>query len=194
MIEFAFQYYIVADASTAVNYGQGDLVVTYSRGYARKDFVIDGGFEGYTCDGFCYTESYANWVATSSPDGSLDASFIHFADYAHSGSSSALLGSGFDFDTLPGTITPTAALATASGKQYTITFFHYSGYSGPDFEQDAFVDIKWNNNVVATITPGYSSWTYYSFTVTGAGNDVLAFHGGEAPAWSFLDDIHVFQI
>ena len=177
-----------------MNYGQGNLVVTYSRGYRRKDFVIDGGFEGYTCTGFCYTESYSNWVGTSPAGGSLDAVFIHYAPYAHSGSTVALLGSGTGVDALAGTFTPAAPLATTAGKQYTITFFHYSSFSGSSDEQDAFVDIVWNNNVVATITPGYSPWTYYSFTVTGAGNDVLAFHGGKAPAWSFLDDVHVFQI
>ena len=169
-------------------------MVTYSRGYRRKDFVVDGGFEGYTCSGFCFSESYASWVGTSPPGGSYDAELIHYAPYAHSGSSVAILGSGFGVDDLPGTLTPTAPLATVAGKQYTITFFHYSGFSGPFFEQDAFVDIKWNDNVVATITPGYSPWAYYSFTVTGAGNDVLAFHGGKAPSWSFIDDVHVFQI
>ncbi|KAF5371852.1 hypothetical protein D9615_009543 [Tricholomella constricta] len=30
-------YYVPADSSTAVNYGQGDLKVTYSRGYRKKD-------------------------------------------------------------------------------------------------------------------------------------------------------------
>jgi hypothetical protein len=29
-------YYLVADPSTAVNYGQGDLVVTYARGYSNQ--------------------------------------------------------------------------------------------------------------------------------------------------------------
>ena len=156
--------------------------------------VIDGGFEGYTCTGFCYAQSYANWVGTSSPSSSSDAAFIRHAPYAHSGSSVAVLGSAFNSDTFTGTITPTLPLATVAGQQYTITFFHYSGFVDPTAKQNAFVDIEWNNNVVATITPGYSPWTYYSFTVTGAGNDILAFHGGKAPSWSFLDDFHVFQI
>jgi len=177
-----------------VNYGQGDLVVTYSRGYRRKDFVIDGGFEGYTCTGFCFSESYANWIGTSSPGGVNDTIFIHYVPFAHSGSTVAVMGSGTGDDALAGTLTPVAPLATVAGKQYIITFFHYSGYSPPSDEQDAFVDIMWNGNVVATITPGYSPWTYYSFNVTGAGKDVLAFHGGKAPAWSFLDDVHVFRI
>ena len=99
--------------------------------------------------------------------------------------STPLLGSATVFDSLAGTLTPTAPLATVAGKQYTITFIHCSGYSGPN-ERDPFVDIVWNNNVVATITSGDSPWQYYSFMVTGVGNDVLAFHGGKAPGLSLM--------
>jgi len=47
---------------------------------------------------------------------------------------------------------------------------------------------------VSTLHPGYTNWEFFSFTVVGAGNDVLAFHGGKAPAWSFLDDVAVYQL
>ncbi|KAJ6491845.1 hypothetical protein C8R47DRAFT_1214635 [Mycena vitilis] len=76
-------YYLVTDNSTAVNYGQGDLVVTLSRGYARKDLVIDGGFEGYQdCISFCFTQSYANWNGTSPKGGDMDAAIFFSRDYA----------------------------------------------------------------------------------------------------------------
>lgn len=73
-------------------------------------------------------------------------------------------------------------------------FFHASAFSGPSGEADAFVDILWNGAVVSTLHPGYTNWEFFSFTVVGAGNDVLAFHGGKAPAWSFLDDVAVYQL
>ncbi|EDQ99415.1 uncharacterized protein LACBIDRAFT_295987 [Laccaria bicolor S238N-H82] len=186
-------YFLVADGSTAVNTGQGDLQVTFSRGYRRKNFVFDGGFEGYTaCSDFCFTSSYANWIGISVDPGDLDASIFFFAPYAHAGHGSALLGSAFDQDGLPGTLTPASPLKTVAGQHYTITFFHASVYSGRTLEAAAFVQILWNGNIVSTITPGYSAWTFYSFDVVAKGNDVLAFHGGRAPAWSFLDDICVF--
>lgn len=187
-------YYLVADESTAVNYGQGDLKVTYSRGYKRKPLTIDGGFEGYTCpndDEFCFAASYSAWIGISPAGGSLDASIFHYAPYTRTGSSVALLGSASGIDTLSGTLTPRAALKTVAGKKYSITFFHQSTYAGPEAEKDAFVDIMWNGAIVQTIRPGYESWKFYEFTVTAVGNDKLAFHGGKAPAWSFIDDVNV---
>jgi hypothetical protein len=47
---------------------------------------------------------------------------------------------------------------------------------------------------VSTLRPGFSNYEYNSFDVVGAGDDVLAFHGGAAPAWTFIDDIAVYQI
>jgi hypothetical protein len=188
-------YFVPTDASTATNTGQGDLKVTYSRGYKRKNYIIDGGFEGFTCpnnDEFCYATSYANWIGTSPPGGFLDGVIIHFQPYAHLGSSVGLLGAGAGTDTLSGTLTPAQPLQTVAGKKYVVGFFHSSSFSGPTYEAPAFVDIMWNGQIVKTIKPGYSDWLYYTVEVVAQGNDVLAFHGGVAPAWSFLDDISVF--
>lgn len=185
---------MVADASTAVNYGQGDLKVTYARGYRRKSLVLDGGFEGYTCADFCFAASYASWIGTSPAGGNLDATIFHYAPYAHSGNSVGLLGSANGVDALAGTLAPAKPLATVAGKTYVITFFHASVYSGQSSEKDAFVDVLWNGAIVSTIKPGYSAWKYYEYTVTARGNDTLAFHGGKAPAWSFIDDVYVFQM
>lgn len=168
--------------------------MTYSRGYKRKSLTVDTGFEGYTCDDFCFDASSTNWIGTSPVGGTFDASIFHYAPYAHSGSSVALLGSAIGADALAGTLTPAQPLKTVAGGKYTITFFHASVYSGQASEAAAFVDVLWNGNVVTTIRPGYSPWTYYEFQVTAKGNDVLAFHGGKAPAWSFLDDIYVFAL
>jgi hypothetical protein len=188
-------YFIVADASSATNTGQGDLKVTFSRGYKRINYVIDGGFEGYPCNtGFCYATSYVNWIGTSPPGGTLDATIFSYPPYAHAGHGSGLLGSASGVDALPGTLTPAAPLATQAGKHYTITFFQASSYSGPFYEANAFIDILWNGNIVATIRPGYQNWSFYQFNVVAAGKDVLAFHGGMAPSWSFIDDIAVFII
>jgi hypothetical protein len=168
--------------------------VTYSRGYRRKSLVAQGGFEDYTCEDFCFDNSSPSWIGTSPAGGSFDASVFHYAPYARSGSSVALLGSATGADALAGTLTYGKPLATVAGKKYTITFFHASVYSGQDSEKDAFVDILWNGAIVTTIRPGYSPWTYYEFTATAKGNDIVAFHGGKAPAWSFLDDIYVFAL
>lgn len=190
-------YYIVTDESTAVNYGQGDLKVTFSRGYRRKSLIIDGGFEGYKCGGsstFCFTASYANWIGTSPHGGYLDASFFHYAPYARTGSSVALLGSASGWDALAGILAPAKPLKTVAGRSYVITFFHSSSFSTRDAEKNAFVDVLWNDAIVQTIRPGYQPFTFYEFKVTARGNDMLAFHGGKAPAWSFIDDVSVFAL
>ncbi|KAF8154947.1 hypothetical protein B0H34DRAFT_676632 [Crassisporium funariophilum] len=188
-------YFIVADVSTAVNTGQGDLMVTFSRGYKRKNFVIDGGFEGFNeCDDFCFEQSYSNWIGTSSAGGSLDATIFFFQPYTHSGNGVGLLGSATGADGLAGTLTPAKPLLTKAGQKYTITFFQASSFSGPTLEAAAVVNVLWNGKVVSTIRPGFENYQFFTVDVVGAGNDVLAFNGGAAPAWSFIDDISVFEI
>ncbi|KAG6852896.1 hypothetical protein C0991_008293 [Blastosporella zonata] len=187
-------YYLVADPSTAVNYGQGDLQVTYSRGYARTSLAVDGGFESFTCDEFCFAASNGNWVGTSPAGGSLDASVFHYQPYARTGSSVALLGSASGVDTLSGTLSTANSLKTVAGNSYTVTFFTNTLYAGPDAESPASVSVVWNGVTVRTIALGYADWTYYETTVVATGNDQLGLHGGSAPAWIFIDDIYVFAL
>ncbi|KAF8626637.1 hypothetical protein AX15_004777 [Amanita polypyramis BW_CC] len=188
-------YYLPTDESTAINHQQGDLKVTFSRGYRRKSYVVDGGFEGFNaCLEFCYTESYLNWIGISPVNGTQDATIFSYHEYAHFGRGVGLLGSALGLDDLPGTLAPRHSLRTVAGHQYLIAFFHSSTFSGSKLEAAAFVDVLWNGNIVGTVKPGYQSWTFYSFPVTAIGNDLLAFHGGKAPAWSFIDDIFVFKL
>ena len=95
---------------------------------------------------------------------------------------------------MSGTLTPAQPLQTVAGQNYAITFFQASAFSGPTDESPAFVDILWNGDVVSTIRPGFSNYEFVCINVVGAGDDVLAFHGGAAPAWTFIDDIGVYQI
>jgi hypothetical protein len=125
--------------------------------------------------------------------GQFDAAIANHQPWAHSGKSIGWLGSIIAADEFSGTLTPVQPLNTKPGNVYTITFFHASVYSGQVDEADAFVDVMWNGAIVSTIRPGYSQWTYYDFLVTAIGNDVLAFHGGLSPAWSWVDDIYVFE-
>jgi hypothetical protein len=193
-------YYIPADESTAVNYGQNDLQVTESRGYKRKDIVVDGGFEGYTCTPntgsipFCFTESYSNWQGSSPAGGSNDASIFDYILYSRTGHSSALLGSAFNTDRLSGTLTPTASLATQAGQSYILQFFHSSIYAGQEAEASASVEVVWNGNTIDTIHPGFKDWTPEQYTVVAQGNDKLELEGGSAPAWVFIDDISLFEL
>ena len=68
-----------------------------------------------------------------------------------------------------------------------------SAFASEEEEAGAFVDILWNGDVVKTIRPGWSKWRFQSVEVVGRGEDVIAFHGGSAPAWSFIDDVAVFE-
>jgi len=187
-------YYVPADQSTATNYGQGDLTVTYSRGYQRVSVLPDGGFEDFNCGDMCYASSSSTWSGLSPSGGDLDAALITHQPWAHSGNSFGWLGSIINADELSGKLTPVNPLNTIPGSSYTITFFHASAYSGETDEANAFVDIMWNDQIITTIRPGYSDWAYHEFPVTANGNDVLAFHGGLPPAFSWVDDIYVFQM
>ncbi|KAJ6582353.1 hypothetical protein B0H19DRAFT_526848 [Mycena capillaripes] len=186
-------YYLVADESTAVNFGQGPLVVTLSRGYARKSVLPDGGFEGFTaCDDFCFAASYSNWIGTSPSGGDFDASIFFFQPYAHNGHGSALLGAAFGDDALPGTLTPAKPLITDSGVAYVIQCFISSAFSGEQLEGPAKVDILWNGQRVGG-TSGFQQYTLVQAAVVGTGSDKLALVGGKAPAWSFIDDCKVYK-
>lgn len=177
-----------------MNTGQGDLAVTFSRGYRRQTALSDGGFEGYAaCSDFCFTEAYASWIGTSPSGGFQDATIFHHSAYAHSGNSVGLLGSANGHDNLSGTLTPNGHINTVAGTTYTITFFLASDFSGSGLEDQSFVEVRWNNVVVKTIRAGFSPWTYYSVDVTAVGNDQVAFRGGKAPAWTFIDDVFIFQ-
>ena len=188
------QYFTPANASTAVNTGQGDLQVTSSRGYKRTNLVIDGGFEDFNeCNDFCFDTGDATWTGTSAAGGVYDATIFLYHPFAHFGNAVALLGSANGTDALAGTLTPAAPLATSAGKTYSVGFFQASMFAPPVQEEPAFIDVQWNGATVQTIRPGYSDWGFFQVQVTAVGNDVLSFHGGAAPAWTFLDDVTVFE-
>ncbi|TFK70891.1 hypothetical protein BDN72DRAFT_500502 [Pluteus cervinus] len=188
-------YFQVADVSTAVNYGQGDLKVTWSLGYRRISLLPDGGFEGFNeCGDFCFDTQDTNWIGTSAPGGTLDATIFFFQPYAHSGNAVALLGSATGEDANPGTLAPAQPLNTVAGKQYVITFFQNSSFSGSTLEASASITVQWNGVAAQTFAVGYEGWTFYQVTVTAVGNDLLAFVGGNAPAWSFIDDVSVYAL
>ncbi|KAJ7710549.1 hypothetical protein B0H17DRAFT_915040, partial [Mycena rosella] len=186
-------YYLVADESTAVNTGQGDLVVTYSRGYERISVLPDGGFEGYTaCDDFCFTTSDATWIGNSPSGGDQDATIFFFPPYAYAGHSVGLLGAAFGDDSLLGTLSPAAPLATKAGVSYSIQCFMNTAFSGSEIEASANVDITWNDATVGSFN-GFSDWQFVQATATGTGSDTLAFVGSPAPGWAFIDNCFVYQ-
>jgi hypothetical protein len=167
--------------------------VTYSRGYARKTVLPDGGFEGYTaCDDFCFTASYSNWIGTSPANGDLDATIFFFTPYAHNGHGSALLGAAFGDDALTGTLKPANPLTTKNGVAYVVQCFMASAFSGPQLEAPAKVDILWNGVRVGGVS-GFSNYAFVQASVVGTGSDLLSFVGGSAPAWTFIDDCKVYQ-
>lgn len=178
------QYFIPSDNSTAVNYGQGDLEVTFSRGYKRQSFIVDGGFESFFCPSqdpqdICWTESDTNWVGTDSPGGHWDTLIFSHQPYAFAGHSVATFGSGDGSDSFPGTLTVAQPLNTVAGTAYTLQGFFFTGFNDASQEVNASLDVNWNGNTIATVQNIGSSWTLQQFQVTAKGNDILSFHGGE---------------
>jgi hypothetical protein len=137
--------------------------------------------------------SSASWTGLSSPSGTLDATVFLYQPLAHIGTTFGLLGSATSSDALPGTLTPSSPLRTLPGRRYTIGFFHMSAFASAEAEANAFVDVLWNGRVVRALRPGWSGWRYYAVEVVGRGADELAFYGGSAPAWSFIDDVSVYE-
>ncbi|KAJ7301698.1 hypothetical protein DFH08DRAFT_1090122 [Mycena albidolilacea] len=188
-------YYLVADESTAVNFGQGDLLVTYSRGYSRISVLPDGGFEGYNgCSDFCFTASYSNWIGTSPPTGNWDATVFFYKPYAHTGNGVALLGSADGVDSKIGTLTPAKKLSTTVGTNYVIQVFFFSSFSGAQLEAKAKVDILWNGVHVGGTSGFTPAWTFVEVPVVGTGSDTLSFVGGTVLAWTFIDDVFVYAV
>ncbi|KAJ7578266.1 hypothetical protein C8J56DRAFT_1170591 [Mycena floridula] len=187
-------YYIPADQSSAVNTGQGDLQVTFSRGYRRISVLPDGGFESFSnCKGkaVCFTESDANWIGACDFGGQLDAVIFDFPLFAHSGHSAVALGSANGFDNHPGSFTAAHPLTTKPGRNYVVQLFH-GGFVASSKAQKSSVTIKWNGQTIGTISAGNSPWTFFQFPVKAKGKDTFSFTGGSFPAYDFLDDIFIF--
>ncbi|KAF5353002.1 hypothetical protein D9757_014961 [Collybiopsis confluens] len=177
-------YYIPTDESTAVDFGQGDLQVSISRGYKRLDVIVDGGFEGYTCDSsntdpvpFCFTNTYYIWMTAWPLGGFMDAAIVDYAPYARTGHSVGLLGSIYNNQQFIGTLEPDAVLRTQAGATYMLQFYHSSLYAGEAAEASASMQIIWNGEIVATLSPGFQDWTREQFTVLAQGVDALQFTG-----------------
>ncbi|KAJ7699725.1 hypothetical protein B0H16DRAFT_780314 [Mycena metata] len=192
-------YYLVADESTALNFGQGDLVVTYSRGYARTSLLPDGGFESFTdsgpdCDGFCFTEEDTYWIASSPSSGGHDATiFFDQAPFWHSGHSAAAFGDIFEENSQPGTLRPAKPLDTKPGVTYDIQCFMGHTFGEViESPNPAKLDILWNGARVGGVSMS-SPWQFMHATVVAQGNDLLSFVGGQAPYIIFLDDCFVYQ-
>lgn len=165
-----------------------------SRGYKRTNYVIDGGFEGFSpCSGYCSTEAYENWFTTSDPGGTRDATILHYPGQAYRGNSYVLFGSLGYTDNLSGTVTSAHRLQTIPGKAYVVSLFHNSGYWDQIQEANSFFEIIWNGVSVRQFYPGWAWWTHYTVTVVAQGNDELSVRGSRAPAWSVMDEVYVFS-
>ncbi|KAF8654312.1 hypothetical protein AX16_003539 [Volvariella volvacea WC 439] len=182
--------------NTATNYGQGDLQVTFSRGYRKSSFLPDGGFElwGWTCPNYCVTQLTNHWRAYDSAGGTQDAVIMYWQQWARTFNALAVLGSLNNVDSLPGTIETRNPLPTYSHWWYKVAFYHRSDRSSPENQANSRVDVLWNGEVVLEIRPGYQGWTHYEVRVFGRGGDKLAFRGGQAPAWSFIDDVGIWVL
>ncbi|TFK61851.1 hypothetical protein BDN72DRAFT_827999 [Pluteus cervinus] len=172
------------------------IVIRDSRGYARTNFLVDGGFEAYAdCDWFCFTEHTANWDGiTNTTVGFMDATVFYYETYAYVGHSVGLLGSAYANEYYPGTLQSKHAIQTIPGKSYVVSFFVDNTFSGAQFEVDAWHEVMWNGVAAQTWQAGYHDWKHYQTTVVGTGNDIFGIHGGKAPAYSFIDEIYIFQL
>ncbi|TFK18432.1 hypothetical protein FA15DRAFT_729878 [Coprinopsis marcescibilis] len=193
-------YYESTDESTATFGGDANLRITFSRAYARipvaepQNLVVDGGFEDTGCtESFCYTQEVAHWVGTSDTGGFEDATVFHHSEYACNGNGVGLLGSATRSDSIRGTLMAKGTLATIPGFQYRVTLYHSRDLTSPEQAAGERVDVIWNGVCVLAVRSGFSQWAPYRVVVTAVGLDTLAFYGGAAPAWSFIDDVSIIE-
>ncbi|KAJ7588433.1 hypothetical protein C8J56DRAFT_1050507 [Mycena floridula] len=171
-------YYVPTDASTAVNFGQGDLKVTFS----------------CTNTVHCFVESDPNWIGTSVNGGHWDTLLFDFPPFTHSGHSVATLGSGNGAGNISGSFTPVKPLVTEAGKDYVLQSFHDSNFNTEEQEQNSKLDVLGNGDIVKSLRVGSSPWDVYQVQVTAISNDKLEFIGGSYPAYDFVDNISLFWV
>jgi hypothetical protein len=106
----------------------------------------------------------------------------------------ASFGSFEGSDDLAGTLAPSSPLQLVAGREYLLQFWHSSSFNSESEEADAFLEVSWNGAVIDSIHPGSTPWTRYEYKVTAAGDDLLSFHGGKYPGYSFLDDVSLYSL
>ncbi|KAG7089800.1 hypothetical protein E1B28_011450 [Marasmius oreades] len=189
-------YYLPTDNSTATNPGDATVSISASRGYRRTSAVPDGSFETFACTPpalTCSIASFNGWVGTSDNATVLDTAAIsHDPALAHFGSGSISLGSISGKTNASGTETFKVA-TTVKGRNYALGLFHSNTLRNPTNASLGIVSVVWNGVIVDTIT-GAQNWTFHGYTLTAAGNDTLAFHGGKFPAFDFIDDVFLFLL
>ncbi|KAJ3054640.1 hypothetical protein HK097_001248 [Rhizophlyctis rosea] len=164
--------------------------ISDSRAYRKINLVTDGSFESAQCSSFdCYSSSLATWTAGG--QNAFDAAFINHATLPLRGTGVAVLGSIFDLDDYPGTISPKNKLNTIAGKTYKLSFWQQSTFWGPFLQRRAFFKVYWNGELIKTENVGYQSWKQFSYSVVAKGQDTFTIEGGRAGALSFIDDVEL---
>ncbi|KAF9266586.1 hypothetical protein L218DRAFT_996750 [Marasmius fiardii PR-910] len=188
-------YYLPTDNTTATNTGDANVKISNSRGYRRLSATPDPGFETFVCTPpalTCSAQSFGGWVGSSDNATVLDtAAIVHDPTLAHFGSSAISLGSISGRTTASGT--QTRNITTIKGRSYALGFFHSSTQKNPANAAGASVNVTWNGVVIESIS-GAQNWTFHGQTLTATGNDTLAFHGGRAPAFDFIDDVFLYLL
>ncbi|KAF9480588.1 hypothetical protein BDN70DRAFT_603567 [Pholiota conissans] len=199
-------YNSVAANSTSTYTGQGDLIVTASRGYKRKSLIKDGSFQDYTCvvtktNGCPYAPS--RYWTRFVPAG-YDFVLINNGP-AHTGNSSTFFyfsppsPDAYAYGATLEYALPTNAV---EGKTYVISFFYTnSNYSpAPTNLTGPLVSALWNGvSVIGAPQVGPETFDGLSYMnifgeVVAQGGDTFALQNGIAFAHAmYVDDISIFE-
>ena len=141
---------------------------------------------------------FNGWTVTNAADGS-DLTVVTEVSPAPDGTSVARFGGTTlgDYDQI------SQVLSTVNGQQYTLSFFFGDVGGGPGGEAEApirrddpslpLLDFQaiWDGSTIFDSQGGSTTFTQFSFTVTGTGSDTLQFIGYNQPSFSFLDEVSV---
>ncbi|KAJ7898025.1 hypothetical protein B0H14DRAFT_3104598 [Mycena olivaceomarginata] len=173
-------YCLPTDESTALN---------FRAGLPPRD--IPPGFT--LCSDFCFATSYANWTGTSSASGTLDAAIFFFPPYAHTGHGSALLGAAPRRRRTPGHAHTRSAARDGGWRTVRGAVLRVLRVLGPGVRGRGTCGRAVERRKRVGGVRGFMEYTLVEVGVVGTGRDILAFVGGAAPAWSFIDDCKVFR-
>ena len=148
------------------------------------NLVQDCGFEHSTDgDGTPNNNSPAGWTLIQAASGSYSYTA---GTIVNSGLNSFAFGAaGPDYDTLEQTSIPTVL-----GAQYTFSFYVYGD---PSTSGNGFQASFDGNTLLSLLNDTQAGFSAYTYTVTGTGNDTIAFAGFDPTFYIFLDDVSLVQ-
>ncbi|PXW89886.1 uncharacterized protein DUF642 [Nitrosomonas sp. Nm84] len=149
--------------------GSGGVPTDPNAPPTASNLVVNGGFEAFTGD--LVDNAYKLFKNGEVGPWQSSTNQIELWDSGHNGVSAPVGRIFTEIDAQNGILSQ--QIKTEAGKSYDLSF-DFSGR--PNYVVSSKMEVLWNGQVIAAITPNDATFKAYSFKVTGTGgNDALAF-------------------